>query len=423
MDSSDYYTKLERYIDEYNRHVASKKDIRNNALHNKWSFSSSPAISPLATSPATGLSASRIFGVKYFKPNNGLQNLQTSDNVSIGDNVSIRDHPSQEIFLVIPSFFNSSSILHFNEENSFINILQNHGEVFLLHWLESGKTYNIDDVIDEITFYIKDKFSGCRVNIVGHCIGGVIAAAVVDKFNSEISSSKCSTSLNYSTSLDGSASLDSCTSSNGSNCIIASLSLLTCSWRFDHFINYLELMQALELDKELKRQKFIPKTFIQIMFFMLNPKQFDYKLEKYFSSCLESQKRILEVEYWLQSGINLPTSLYIDLLENIIKKNIGSYSNENPGVLQLGKSLIDPSKFDMPIFIAYCQNDNIVPKASVKPLIEAVSDPSIIELSPSIIELPGGHINYLVNNIHSISEPYNKWLSQNSYATKFTYKF
>ncbi len=363
--ASDYREKIEQYIVDYTSYVAGKLQAAE-----EWSLKSKfLGILPCMFSDKS----SNLFKVKFFE----YRGVARDANNSSKQNMSINTNSDERIFLVIPSLFNSSSILHFDHRNNFVKILQEHGRVFLLDWLEFDGSYVVNDVVDGIVTYIGDNFSGYKIDLVGHCIGGVIAAAVTNKLrNGKVS--KATTN-------------------------IASLTLLTCSWDFSHFKDYIYLMECLELDKQAKSLKFIPKTFIQIMFFMLNPEQFNYKIDKYFASCIESRQRTLEVEYWLQSGISLPTSLYIDLIENIIKKNILSNRDTRDMLLRLGSQSIDPSNFDMPVFILYCQNDQIVPKSSVKPLIEAVR-------SKTVVELQGGHINYLVKNIESIRVPYNKWL-------------
>ena len=363
----ELHKKIERYISEYNHYVTGKLQASGKELPKDKFIDALPYL--------IANNSSSIFRVKHFKYI-GVSNI---GNAAAEQKQYASTNADRRIFLVIPSFFNSSSILHFDQQNNFVKILQEHGEVFLFHWLETSRSYIMEDVVNAIEAYIRDNFAGRKIDIVGHCIGGVIAAGVINKLGPK-------------------------------GAFISSLTLLTCSWNFDHFKNYLDLMDCLELDKQVKSLKFIPKMFIQIMFFMLNPQQFNYKIDKYFASCKESRKRVLEIEYWLQSGISLPTSLYIDLMENLIKKNISSNGiSRNDGMLRLGAKLIDPGEFDMPVFISYCQNDLIVPKNSVEPLIDAVN---AVNSSKTVIELPGGHISYLVSNIAAIKSPYDRWIKE-----------
>lgn len=94
------------------------------------------------------------------------------------------DVESEQCFVVVPSLFNSSEILFFNEEQNYIEYLQQFGKVYLIEWLEAIRPMSLSDYADLVVRglqFVKNTTT-CRINLVGHCIGGNLAILSALKF-------------------------------------------------------------------------------------------------------------------------------------------------------------------------------------------------------------------------------------------------
>ena len=272
---------------------------------------------------------------------------------------------SSQNFVIVPSLFNSPEILFFNQEQNYIEYMKSFGNVYLLEWRETIDVLKLSDYAQDVAKVLKsteDTHSG-SVNLVGHCIGGNIAIFSMFIY-------------------DG----------------IKSLTLLTTPWDYSHFATSCLLSECLEIKKAIHGLKTVPKIYVQIMFFMLFPNHYQTKVNKYFSlDKIEAKEKYLRIEQWLQSGIDIPSSLYNEILDDIIAKNI--LVNKN---LYINERLVSLDQIDVPTCIISAKEDQIAPMSSIVPLQKEIK-------KSTLISVDGGHINYLVNNDQKFKQEYANW--------------
>jgi polyhydroxyalkanoate synthase len=144
----------------------------------------------------------------------------------------------------------------------------------------------------------------------------------------------------------------------------------------------------------------IPKTYIQIMFFLLFPDQFCQKIIKYSDlKSLNYKETYMKVENWLQSGVDIPKSIYLELIDDLASKNIMYNNNWS---IEGKKVILDD--IDCPVCIISAKEDRIVPINSTLPLHNIIKNSRLI-----IVE--GGHISYLLNYDKKFHEDFSYWIN------------
>lgn len=274
-------------------------------------------------------------------------------------------HNTDNIFLIAPSIFNSPEILFISKENNFIENLRARGDVYLINWQESNKQLLIQDLVQElekIIIFIESNASK-KINLIGHCIGGNICLGIKD--------------ANINT-----------------------LSLLTTPWDFAHLQKYALMREHLNLSNAIEDRQVIPKLYMQIMFFLMFPMQFNQKIEKYFSLPEKLREIFLCTEHWLQSGIDIPKSLFEDIINNFCNENVCVNKK-----WMINDKVVNIERLTMPICIIYAHQDQIVPYESIDPLQKALKNITLIKVM-------GGHISYLIKTKFDFLQKYNNWLDK-----------
>lgn len=276
---------------------------------------------------------------------------------------------SRQIFLVVPSIFNSPEILFLNDNHNFVQNLQKSGDVYLVNWLENNRQLLIEDYVNELKEIISflQVVTDKQINLIGHCIGGNICIAIAAQMPKQ-------TKIN-------------------------SLTLLTCPWDYSHFRKWLCMHDSLGLDKVISDCEFVPKIYIQIMFFLMFPSQFQDKINKYFDlESSEAKELFMRVEEWLQSGNAISKSMYKQIIQDFCRKNI-LLNNE----WYVDGTPIDLKNINVPVCIIHAREDRLVPLCAMNPLQKQIKDSTLIEVE-------GGHIGYLINGDLCFREKYNDWL-------------
>lgn len=273
---------------------------------------------------------------------------------------------AERIFLVVPSIFNSPEILFLGKERSFIDKLLARGDVYLVNWLESSKQRTINEYVVELSNVITALVTGTsKIDLVGHCLGGNIVIGVGCLHKERVSS----------------------------------ITLLTTPWDYSHFNNAITLHTMFGLDAIIKKLNVVPKVYIQIMFFLLFPDQFGQKIVKYSGlKSSEYKKTYMKVEDWLQSGIDIPKSIYLQIINDLASKNI-FYNNR----WVINKKKINLEDIDCPVCIISAKDDRIAPLNSILPLHRLLKNSTLIEVD-------GGHISYLLNSDQKFKDSYTTWL-------------
>ncbi len=271
-----------------------------------------------------------------------------------------KSNKDKKIFLVVPSIFNSPEILFLSTGKSFIENLLEHGDVILVDWLEVGEPdYSLNDYVARLVEILRDleKKYALPINLIGHCIGGNIAAAAII------------------------ISADSLINR------ISSLTLLTTPWNFDHFIDITKLYKSLDFDNHLNNLGMIPKIHIQILFFLLFPNYFHNKLDKFFALKSTPEKELFfKIENWLMSSRPLPKATYYQIINKLVHDNILIQNK-----WKIGDHIINLELINVQIYQIIAENDMLVPGSSILPLQNSLK-------TSKIFRVRGGHISYLINN-------------------------
>ena len=221
---------------------------------------------------------------------------------------------------------------------------------YLIDWQEptdSEMEFSIEDYIkhyiSKIIDFIYQK-EGRQIILSGYCMGGVLSIAVA-----QLNPDK-----------------------------IKALALLATPWNFhssdfariEMDDNSLAMAQKL-IDNSSK----IHSSTIQSLFYYLHSDlvhaRFDYLLEKLQSGQFDQS---VALEYWLNDGISMVRKVASECF-------IGWVNNNKPfeKKWQVSGEVIDPSKINIPVFMAMAKNDHIVPISCTKPLADLFENKTIIQ--------------------------------------------
>jgi polyhydroxyalkanoate synthase len=240
-------------------------------------------------------------------------------------------------FLIVPSIINGPEVLYINYKENLLKFLQNKGSIFIIKWKNINSrllSYNLDNYIAEISAAIA--ILDCKVELIGHCLGGILSLAVASQ-NSDM---------------------------------VRSLVLLTTPWDFAHFKKS-HLMDYHLLGK----LEYIPAILLEYFFFLLDPDSIFQKFQNFNEDSIES---FIKIERWLHSGNDIPTPIFMQLL-NFMNQNI---------LLNQEWDRIDFTKLKMPICMVGGKYDKIAPISSSSELLKLLSNSHMIELN-------SGHIGFL----------------------------
>lgn len=263
---------------------------------------------------------------------------------------------AQKIFLIIPSIFNSPDILNIGRPSDIITNLRSLGGVFLIDWKEvKDPNCSLSNYISSISQLLAElSLQRCeKIDLIGHCLGGNLALAI-NILKPEL---------------------------------IGSLTLLSTPWDFSFLSEFREMHKKLVLDSAVKDLDYIPAIYFQILFFLMNQSSFAEKIDYYISN--KNKVNIddfFAIEKWQFSGHDLPRGLYIELMDDIIGKNI-MFNN----MWNIDGKIIDPSIITNEVIIITGTKDRIVPSCSSSPLVNIIQQSKKFEYNT-------GHIGYLVGS-------------------------
>jgi poly(3-hydroxyalkanoate) synthetase len=165
------------------------------------------------------------------------------------------------------------------------------------------------------------------------------------------------------------------------------------------------MFRLLPFDEILKTLGYVPKIYLQMLFFLSNPEQFREKTYRYFAIDSSEKKALfLRVERWLNSGYDLPLATYLQIVGELIRNN--ALSNNTWHVKEVK---IDPALIQVPFFITIAQQDLLVPYTSSAALIKRISSYGKAQIT--LTETKGGHIAYLIGEeLDSWATEINSWM-------------
>lgn len=292
----------------------------------------------------------------------------------------VQPRPDAQPLLVIPSLINRHYILDLRPGQSLMGYLAAQGfRPFLVAWEDFGRAARyttIDDCIAgklEAALGIVRMLTNRRPIIMGYCLGGLLAAALVARRPRDV----------------------------------AGLVSLAAPWDFHAGAGGFAPAArhaALAVEPVLEALGALPVDWIQTLFYSLDPFRVIDKFLAFGEMDQHSPaaEAFVALEDWLNDGFPLPAPIARTLLNDW-------YGNNTPakGEWLIGGKPVRLDGIDSKTLVVVPAADRIVPPSSAKSMGEAIP-------GASILEVPNGHIGMVAsrNAEAQVWQPLTAWLHQ-----------
>ena len=278
------------------------------------------------------------------------------------------DEQNEVPILVVYALINKPYILDLQSDRSVIRQLLDAGhDVYMIDWNEPSRLDQHLGLDDYINRYIEncvdevaDRSGQDSINVLGYCMGGtmtsIYAALNPEKINAL-----------------GLMAAGLCFEKTGG---------VLEEWGNDEYYD----PQAV-----VDNYGNVPAEFLDTGFALMDP--VDNYVSKYITMYenLESDGFVANfsrMERWLDEGIDLAGTAYVEFLEDIYQNN-SLYRNE----LEIGGEDVDVGNIDMPIIQILGEYDHLIPPGASKPFNDVVGSDDV-----TTIEYPTGHIGLSVSS-------------------------
>lgn len=278
--------------------------------------------------------------------------------------------------LLVPSLINRYYILDFDQQRSLIKyLLGKQYNVFILVWNEPNSeelNFQLEDYITKRLLkaveYITENINQA-VNILGHCLGGLLALASCFLLKSRIKS----------------------------------LILISTPWDFGYY--QISMTKVFNLDLLTKFDR-VPAKLLQAFFYFNNLNKILAGFENFKNLSFKRQSRFIKIHHWSADGISITKPLLIQLVKQFINLRINLFNK-----WQINQIIIDPARLDIPIAMFSAINDNIVPIDSVISLAKT--------LNIKIKQVRSGHLGILIGKQakQALYQPIGNWLNKINYQS------
>jgi polyhydroxyalkanoate synthase len=278
------------------------------------------------------------------------------------------DEQNEVPILVVYALINKPYILDLQPDRSVIRQLLDAGhDVYMIDWNEPSRLdqhLSLDDYInryiENCVDEVRDRSDQDSINVLGYCMGGtmtsIYAALNPEKINA--------------------------------------LGLMAAGLCFEKTGGVLEEWGNQEYyDPQAVVDNYgnVPAEFLDTGFALMDP--MDNYVSKYITMYenLESDGFVANfsrMERWLDEGIDLAGTAYVEFLEEIYQNN-SLYRNE----LEIGGEDVDVGNIDMPIIQILGEYDHLIPPGASKPFNDVVGSDDV-----TTIEYPTGHIGLSVSS-------------------------
>lgn len=270
-----------------------------------------------------------------------------------------------EPVLVVPSLINKPHILDLNSNNSFMHTLQSHGlNAHLLDWgspTVAEKNFSLQCYINEILVPVVDYLYNLhgKINIIGYCMGGFIAAAMA--------------------------------------CLrpeyLSKLITVASPWDFKYWNklpnSFIEIIKG--------NSELISASVIQQLFYLHNPFEINRKFINYAAGNFDAEE-FAQIENWVNDGIDMTQPVFIECFEEMLGQN---KLMENRWYIN--DQLINPALIDIPIMSVVFKKDRIVPLPSALSFAEQCQ-------KVNLLQIDSGHIGAIINRKYKLAEQISKWM-------------
>ena len=269
--------------------------------------------------------------------------------------------------LIVPPWINKYYILDLQPKNSMVKWLVDQGHtVFMVSWNNPDESfadiefedYMLDGVYTAVDMVAKAT-SENRINLVGFCIGGTLAAATLAHMKARCD--KRVRSITYFASL------------------------IDFSEPGDLGV-FIDDVQVGELEKKSSQAGYLDGDLMSQTFNLLRSNDLIWSF--YINNYLEGKEpAIFDLLYWNSDSTHLPAKMYSFYLRNMYLDNKFC----KPGGVTLGGEAIDVSSIDIPAYFISTHDDHISPWESTYAGARLMSGPVRFVLGGS------GHIAGIVN--------------------------
>ena len=263
---------------------------------------------------------------------------------------------TKPLIILVPSIFNSPEIWFLPNNDTIVQNILAHCNLYLIEWkqIEQGN-FTLDDYVLQISEAIEKLFlwHGCKINLIGHCIGGTLAIAA------------CILKQRY----------------------LNELLLITTPWDFSHFQEFAIWCKHYKLFEIILQLEYVPHSFFQIFFFLFSQDCILKKNIQYSKLKTEfQQKKFSAVERWQNSGQDLPIASFFQLLDKFIEKNIAKNN-----LWLINNYTIKPKLLYSFVTLVLATKDKITPLSSIEALITELPFKQIYNFDT-------GHLGFLIGS-------------------------
>ncbi len=278
------------------------------------------------------------------------------------------DEQNEVPILVVYALINKPYILDLQPDRSVIRHLLDAGhDVYMIDWNEPSRLdqhIGLDDYvnryIDNCVDVVRERSGQDKINLLGYCMGGTMSAIYTALHREKINA----------------------------------LGLMAAGLCFEKTGGILEEWgseQYYDPEDVVETYGNVPAEFLDTGFALMDP--VDNYVSKYITlyENVESDAFVgnfSRMEKWLDEGIDLAGTAYVEFLEKIYQNN-ELYRNE----LEIGGKRVDVGNIDVPVLQILGEYDHLIPASASKPFNEVVGSDDV-----RTIEYPTGHIGLSVSS-------------------------
>ncbi len=269
--------------------------------------------------------------------------------------------------LVVYALINKPFILDLQPDRSVVRRLLEAGhDVYLIDWNEPSRLDRhltledyVDRYVDNCVDVVRDRSSVDRINLLGYCMGGTMAAMY--------------TALRQEK--------------------IRALGLMAAGLCFDDTGGVLELWgddEYYDPRDVVNAYGNVPSEMLDVGFALMDPvANYVSKYVRLYDNFENDEfvENFARMERWLDEGIDLAGETYVQFLEEIYQEN-RLYENE----LYIGDRHVDVTEIQVPLLQIVGEYDHLIPPETSKPFNDVVGSEDT-----EIVEYPTGHIGLSVS--------------------------
>ncbi len=299
------------------------------------------------------------------KPNNA--GLTGHCLVSIGSSKLYEYGEVGQPIMIIPSMINKAYIMDLPNRSLVKSLCDQGFKPYVIEWGDPGDAEAMMDLND----YILDRLNQFVDHIItknfeapvllGYCMGGIMATLYASMKPDKVKA----------------------------------IVQLAAPWDFTKS-NFIRILPQ-KLLKCFRNQTFVPKEFFQLGFYIrrfadINQKYIEFAKKKFDNS------EFIEVESWIDDGIDMPKLVFAQLIDDIIYRNKLIQST-----FRIGNTNYDITSIEVPQLSIVSSRDSVVPVDSAIAIRDTIPSTDIVYLST-------GHVGLVTSSRVMVAESIKLWI-------------